>query len=215
MQKHTQAVLLWLDGRLWFSILGLLRCHKGCAGQLFNFLDIKRDLLRVHTWCDFVRVSQVSVTPISLSLWSMYWRYHHQLHPQLCLWVFPLHPQVLFYEDDVNNLQFYDYVLTFGGEVCTYKCHFHISTHSLRVHFQIKYMWKPRKHITPAAILFVVTRYAAFPMVVLGAFPVSVFSPFPQGDLSCSSLCSPLLWPRMCWRVWFKWREHPQWLTIS
>jgi hypothetical protein len=39
------------------------------------------------------------------------------------------------------------------------------------------YMWKPRKHITPAAILFVVARYAAFPMAVLGAFPVSVFLP--------------------------------------
>jgi len=77
----------------------------------------------------------------------------------------------------MNNLQFYDYVLTFGGEVCTHKYYFHNPTHSSRVRFQVVYMWKPRKHITPAAILFVVARYAAFSMAVLGAFPVSVFFP--------------------------------------
>jgi hypothetical protein len=96
--------------------------------------------------------------------------------------------QSLFYEHDANNLQFYDYVLTFRGEVRTYKYHFHISTHSSRVYFQVMYMWKPRKHITPAAILFVVARYAAFTMAVVGPFPVSVFFSFSSSGLSCSSL---------------------------
>jgi len=106
--------------------------------------------------------------------------------------------QILFYEDKVNNLQFYDYVLTFGGEVCTYKYHFHISTHSPRIHFQIMYMWKPRKRITLAAILFVVARYTAFPTIIFGTFPVSVFSPFPQGGLLHSYVCRQLLGPEMC-----------------